>query len=93
MADPKIRRLANDDDRGSFSCGNEALDSFFRDRVGQYERRRLGRTYVAVLPDTNQIVGYYTISASSLTANRSALWFSFNVETLRDSVTRFSAAR
>ncbi len=34
-------------DRSSFSCGQPSLDAFLRTLVTQYEKRRLGRTFVA----------------------------------------------
>lgn len=34
-------------DRSSFSCGQPSLNAFLRTLVTQYEKRRLGRTFVA----------------------------------------------
>lgn len=62
----EIRRLREDDARDSFCCGDESLDAFFCTCAGQYERRHLGRTYVAIDPDATCVLGFYTISAGSL---------------------------
>jgi GNAT superfamily N-acetyltransferase len=53
-------------ERGEFSCGKGALDNFLRSLVGQYEKRRLGRTYVVVRPGEKRVLGYYTLAAGSL---------------------------
>ena len=35
-------------------------------RAGQYDRRNVGRTYVATRPDDSQVLGYYTIASGSI---------------------------
>ncbi len=52
--------------RGEFDCGNASLNEFVRSLVSQYEKRKLGRTYVAVLPDDKRVYGYYTLVAGSV---------------------------
>ena len=37
--------------------------------VGQYEKRKLGRTYVAAPPDDNRVYGYHTLAAGSVSAH------------------------
>ena len=50
----------------AFDCGKPAPD-FLRTLVTQYERRRLGRTFVAVRAgEPNTVVGYYTLAAGSI---------------------------
>lgn len=53
-------------ERGSFCCGKAPLDAFLHSLVSQYEKRHLGRTYVAVRPGEQQVCGYYTLSAGSV---------------------------
>ena|ERR1700722_6193966 len=65
MADWVIDRLNRSHDRASFSCGNDSLDTFLRTLVGQYERRRLGRTFVATAPEEQKVLGFYTSAAGS----------------------------
>ena len=48
-----------------FSCGKPPLDTFLRLLVAQYEKRRLGRTFVAVKPGDSRVAGYYTLAAGS----------------------------
>jgi len=46
-------------ERDGFACGKFALDDFIRTRVSQYEKRRLGKTFVAVLRGGKNVLGYY----------------------------------
>jgi len=65
MADWVIERLDRSHDRESFSCGQEPLDTFLKTLVTQYEKRRLGRTFVATAAGDKKVLGYYTIAAGS----------------------------
>ncbi len=66
MVDWIIEPLTKVHKRESFSCGKPALDDFIRNRVSQYEKRRLGRTYVAVPPESKLVMGYYTLAAGAV---------------------------
>ncbi len=66
MADWTIERLDRSHDRAEFDCGVRTLDDFIRRFVGQYEKRNLGRTYVAVDAGDRRIGGYYTLASASL---------------------------
>jgi GNAT superfamily N-acetyltransferase len=66
MADWVIEPLSHHHDRAAFSCGNASLDSFLKDLAGQYEKRRLGKTFVAVREGQGLVCGYYTSAAGSL---------------------------
>lgn len=53
--------------RAGFSCGKPALDEFIRTLVTQYEKRRLGKTFVAVQADEGKaIIGYYTLASGAV---------------------------
>jgi len=52
--------------RAAFSCGKPELDRYLRERAGQEARRRVTAPFVAVVPDTGAIAGYYTLSALSV---------------------------
>jgi GNAT superfamily N-acetyltransferase len=52
--------------RGIFACGRAPLDTFLRTLVTQYEKRRLGRTYVATAAGEKRAVGYYTLASSAV---------------------------
>lgn len=65
MAEWVIERLSKSHDRGSFCCGLEPLDTFLKTLVSQYEKKRIGRTYVATAPGDPRVLGYYTAAAGS----------------------------
>ncbi len=52
--------------RTTFSCGDQHLDTYFRQQAGQDERRRLARTFVLLDIENGSIAGFYTLSATSL---------------------------
>jgi GNAT superfamily N-acetyltransferase len=61
----EIRRLARDDDRSGFSCGQADLDRFFEHYAGQNQfKLHLAVSYVAVMEA--RIVGFATVAASSM---------------------------
>jgi GNAT superfamily N-acetyltransferase len=66
MADWQIERLDDSHARGDFCCGKTPLDHFLRHYAGQYERRGVGRTYVAVRPGDKRVVGFYTLCAGAV---------------------------
>ena len=66
MAEWHIEPLGEAHERGEFSCGKAPLDDFLRLRASQYERRRLGRTYVALFTGSMTVAGYYTLTASAV---------------------------
>jgi GNAT superfamily N-acetyltransferase len=61
-----IEPLDRSHDRTQFGCGNVALDRFLHALVGPYQRRRLGRTYVAVAEGERRVRGYYTLAAGAV---------------------------
>ena len=62
MADWKIQRLDASHDRTSFDCGKPPLNQWLQRFAGQYERRDLARTYVAVQAGSAKVLGYYALS-------------------------------
>lgn len=66
MAEWKIEPFASNHDRSNFSCGRPTLDEFLLGRVSQYEKRRIGKTFVAVPPEGNRVIGYYTLAAGAV---------------------------
>lgn len=69
MADWTIERLSSHHAREAFCCGNASLDAFLKTLAGQYEKRRLGKTFVAVRAGEDIVHGYYTSAAGSLDLN------------------------
>jgi GNAT superfamily N-acetyltransferase len=63
---PRVELLGAQHDRSSFSCGIAALDDYFQNQAGQDARRSVTRVYVAVDDLTGAIVGFYTLSATSI---------------------------
>ena len=66
MAEWHIERLADHHERGAFTCGKAPLDTFIHTRAGQYARRDIGQTYVAMHSGERVVIGYYTLAASSV---------------------------
>lgn len=66
MAEWRIEPLRSSHERGLFSCGKAPLDDFLRLRASQYERRRLGRTFVALFLGSMRVAGYYTLAAGAI---------------------------
>ena len=60
-----IEPLGKQHDRTTFSCGQPALDDWFRHRASQDEKRNVARVFVAVTPDLG-VVGFYSLSSLSL---------------------------
>ncbi len=57
-----IERLGPGHDRASFDCGHATLNDWLKQRAGQFDRRDLARTYVAVRDGESKVLGYYAIS-------------------------------
>lgn len=58
-----IERLAPRHDRTAFDCGQLPLSEWLQQRAGQFDRRDLSRTYVAVVRGSTRVLGYYALSA------------------------------
>jgi predicted N-acetyltransferase YhbS len=52
--------------RFGFTCGDEALDQYLKTQAGQDMRRGIANVIVAVMPESKDICGYYTLSAASV---------------------------
>jgi GNAT superfamily N-acetyltransferase len=66
VAEWLIEPLGRLHQREQFACGQPALDDFLRTLVSQYEKRRLGKTYVAVRPSEALVLGYYTLASGAV---------------------------
>ena len=58
--------LAGHHDRDAFSCGEDALDRYFRTQVSQDIRRHITNCFVVVEIATGRVAAYYTLSAASI---------------------------
>lgn len=70
MAEWVVEPFGKQHERGAFSCGRPSLDDFLHARVSQYEKRRLGKTFVAVPKGGTNVLGYYTLAAGSVSFER-----------------------
>lgn len=62
----RIEPLNRSHDRANFSCGKPSLDDFLLRLVRQYEKRDIGRTFVAVHPGDTKVCGYYTLASNGI---------------------------
>lgn len=53
-------------DRSRFDCGDETLNNYLKTQAGQDMRRGFAQVIVGIVPGDDQIVGYYTLSATSV---------------------------
>ncbi len=75
MADWIIEPFGSHHDRTAFSCGRPSLDDFLRAYASQYEKRRLGKIFVAVPAlkteeEHGRVIGYYTLAAGAVAFER-----------------------
>jgi ribosomal protein S18 acetylase RimI-like enzyme len=61
----RVEPLA-DHDRAGFACNEPALDRYFQTQVTQDVRRRMSNCFVAVETASEQLAGYYTMSATGI---------------------------
>jgi GNAT superfamily N-acetyltransferase len=66
MASWTIEPLSRSHQRDVFRSGSPPLDAFLHSHVSQYEKRHLGRTYVAVRPGEPRVWGYYTLASGTV---------------------------
>jgi ribosomal protein S18 acetylase RimI-like enzyme len=62
----RLAPLGAEHDRGSFHCGEDALDRYFKTQATQDIRRRIANCFVAVEVASGQLAAYYTIAAASI---------------------------
>jgi GNAT superfamily N-acetyltransferase len=62
-----IEKLGRAHDRTAFDCGHPALNDWLRLRAGQYEKKDLARTYVAVHSGEPVVLGYYALASHQVT--------------------------
>jgi ribosomal protein S18 acetylase RimI-like enzyme len=62
----RFEALGDGHDRAAFTCGDEALDRYFRTQVTQDIRRRITNCFAVVEVATGQVAAYYTLSAASI---------------------------
>lgn len=63
---PEIVVLESRHRKKDFCCGKETLDQYLHFQAGQDVKRKLSACFVAVVPGSSLIQGYYTLSNYSL---------------------------
>jgi len=58
--------LSSIHDRSAFSSGSDPLDRYFREQASQDVKRRIATCFVAVSVETEEVAGYYTLTATSI---------------------------
>lgn len=59
----QIQQLRSHHDTEAFTCGNAALDGWFRRIAKQHARKGISRTYVALDPGKpNSVLGFYSLT-------------------------------
>jgi ribosomal protein S18 acetylase RimI-like enzyme len=61
-----IETLAKTHRRAEFKCGNDRIDSYFRETVSQDVKRNYATCFVAIEIATDRVAGFYTLSASNV---------------------------
>ena len=61
-----IEPLAKAHKRADFTCGNERIDTYFRDTVSQDVKREYATCFVAREIATDRLGGFYTLSSSNV---------------------------
>lgn len=62
----KIEPLAKKHDRAAFSCGEEGLDRYIRERASQEARKRIATSFALVEAGDRRVLGFYSLSATSI---------------------------
>jgi len=65
-----FKLLQKSHDRSAFDCGDKTLNEYLLKRSGQELRRNIAFPYMMTLKDQSQVMAYYTLSASSVQANK-----------------------
>jgi predicted GNAT family N-acyltransferase len=69
VAPYRVAPLGKGHDRRGFSCGSEPLDRYLQQQARQDAEKRVAVPFVLVEPPATKVTGYYTLSASVLTAD------------------------
>jgi GNAT superfamily N-acetyltransferase len=61
-----IAPLDSAHDRSAFDCGKVPLNTYLQTLASQHQKRGIGRTFVLTRPAAPQVLGFYTLVASSV---------------------------
>lgn len=68
LAECRVELLQKSHARDQFHCGQVELDRYLQRQARQDAQNNVAAAFVAVLPPSNQVLGYYTLSACTLNA-------------------------
>lgn len=64
-----VEPLRREHIRSAFSCGQVALDRYLQQQARQDAQNQVAAVFVAVTPPGTRVLGYYSLSASSINAS------------------------
>jgi predicted GNAT family N-acyltransferase len=62
----QVSRLESFHKRDAFFCGEPSLDNYLKIQASNDQKRALGSTWVLTEDDSDEIIGFYTLSACSI---------------------------
>jgi len=65
----RVEPLQRSHDRDAFRCGHVALDRYLQQQARQDVQNQVAAVFVAVTTPDTQVMGYYSLSASSIHAS------------------------
>jgi predicted GNAT family N-acyltransferase len=61
-----IEPISKEHKRDNFDCGIEILNSYLKTQANQDKCKFIAAPFIAIREDNNEIIGYYTLSATSI---------------------------
>ncbi|MDD4943752.1 MAG: GNAT family N-acetyltransferase [Rhodoferax sp.] len=65
----RVLALQKEHERQNFTCGSHALERYLKHQARQDSDKRVAAVFALVQPPVNQVLGYYTLSASTIHAD------------------------
>lgn len=65
----RVAPLAKSHERSTFACGSAPLDRYLQQQARQDAEKRVAAPFVLTEPPSTVVIGYYTLSASHITAD------------------------
>ena len=65
----RVLPLQQAHERQTFTCGSPTLDRYLQNQARQDSEKRVAAVFALVHPPASQVLGYYTLSASTIYAN------------------------
>jgi len=69
MTSCRVLALQKEHERQNFSCGSPALDRYLKNQARQDSDNRVAAVFALIQPPASHVLGYYTLSASTIHAN------------------------